>query len=312
MMELDAFIVPGDEHLWGYVSAYAGRLDWIAVSAAPPASPSSGAAALFIDGRYRGAGRMQAPAELFEFLHLVEDPHVQWLADQLPSGSQVSFDARLHSLAWYQNAKAVLTERGIELVRIDENPIDLHWAIVPPRPRALSSSGEAGRPVQPGQARNAGQRSAQARAGCGAADPGRGHQLAAQPAWSRRGTSAGGAGLCGLYAQHHHGFFVDTDKIDCFAFSQHVGQDVSVYPIDKLGDVLQRIGEDQQKVLADPNTANAWTQLVMEGRAPFWWPVRIPPCCPRRARTPWSWPACVPPTCATALPSPASWPGWIG
>jgi Xaa-Pro aminopeptidase len=71
-------------------------------------------------------------------------------------------------------------------------------------------------------------------------------------------------GFAVLYANATMDFFVDTDKIDCFAFSQHVGQDVSVYPIDKLGDVLQRIGEDQQKVLADPNTANAWTQLVME------------------------------------------------
>lgn len=71
-------------------------------------------------------------------------------------------------------------------------------------------------------------------------------------------------GFAVLYANATMDFFVDTDKIDCFAFSQHVGQDVSVYPIDKLGDVLKRIGEDQQKVLADPNTANAWTQLVME------------------------------------------------
>lgn len=83
---------------------------------------------------------MQAPAELFEFLHLVEDPHVQWLADQLPSGSRVGFDARLHSLAWYHNAKAVLTERGIELVRVEQNPIDLHWSDRPAPPRTRPSS----------------------------------------------------------------------------------------------------------------------------------------------------------------------------
>jgi hypothetical protein len=97
-------------------------------------------AALFIDGRYTVQARMQAPAELFEFLHLNEDPHVQWLAEQLPSGSRVGFDARLHSLAWYQNANAVLTERGIELVRIERTPSICTGAIVPPRPRALSSS----------------------------------------------------------------------------------------------------------------------------------------------------------------------------
>ena len=117
-------------------------------------------------------------------------------------------------------------------------------------------------------------------------------------------------GFAVLYANTTMDFFVDTDKIDCFAFSQHVGQDVSVYPIDKLGDVLQRIGEDQQKVLADPNTANAWTQLVMEEAGAIWWPARIPPCCPRRARTRGAGRHAAA-TCATALPSPASWPGWI-
>ncbi|MCV5632817.1 aminopeptidase P family N-terminal domain-containing protein, partial [Escherichia coli] len=44
-------------------------------------------------------------------------------------------------------------------------------------------------------------------------------------------------GFAVLYANTSMDFFVDTDKIDCFAFTQHVGQDVSVYPIDKLGDV---------------------------------------------------------------------------
>ena len=116
MMELDAFIVPhDDEHLGEYIPAYAERLDWITGfnGSAGLAIILAQRAALFIDGRYTVQARMQAPAELFEFLHLVEDPHVQWLADQLPSGSRVGFDARLHSLAWYHNAKAVLTERGI-------------------------------------------------------------------------------------------------------------------------------------------------------------------------------------------------------
>ena len=209
---------------------------------------------------------MQAPAELFEFLHLVEDPHVQWLADQLPSGSRVGFDARLHSLAWYHNAKAVLTERGIELVRVEQNPIDLHWSDRPAptkNPAILYSEALAG---QSSQAKREVLASDLRKRGLDAvlltqAEPInwllnlRGRDVERLPVV---------LGFAVLYANATMDFFVDTDKIDCFAFSQHVGQDVSVYPIDKLGDVLQRIGEDQQKVLADPNTANAWTQLVME------------------------------------------------
>lgn len=108
MMELDAFIVPhDDEHLGEYIPAYAERLDWITGfnGSAGLAIILAQRAALFIDGRYTVQARMQAPAELFEFLHLNEDPHVQWLAEQLPAGSRVGFDARLHSLAWYDTPK---------------------------------------------------------------------------------------------------------------------------------------------------------------------------------------------------------------
>ena len=236
MMELDAFIVPhDDEHLGEYIPAYAERLDWITGfnGSAGLAIILAQRAALFIDGRYTVQARMQAPAELFEFLHLVEDPHVQWLADQLPSGARVGFDARLHSLAWYHNAKAVLTERGIELVRVEQNPIDLHWSDRPaPTKNPAILYSEA---------------------------------LAGQSSQAKREMLASDLRKRGLDAV----LLTQAEPINWLLnlrgrFSQHVGQDVSVYPIDKLGDVLQRIGEDQQKVLADPNTANAWTQLVME------------------------------------------------
>ena len=86
IQELDAFIVPhDDEHLGEYIPADAERLDWITGfnGSAGLAIIMAQRAALFIDGRYTVQARMQAPAELFEFLHLNEDPHVQWLAEQL-------------------------------------------------------------------------------------------------------------------------------------------------------------------------------------------------------------------------------------
>mgnify|MGYP003477453509 CR=1 FL=1 len=268
-LELDAFIVPhDDEHLGEYIPAYAERLDWITGfnGSAGLAIIMAQRAALFVDGRYTVQARMQAPAELFEFLHLNEDPHVQWLAEQLPSGARVGFDPRLHSLAWYQSAKPILAERGIALVRVEENPIDLHWSDRPAptkTPVILYSEELAGQ-------------SSQAKRELLAADlRKRGLDAVlltqAEPInWllNLRGRDVERLpvvlGFAVLYANTSMDFFVDTDKIDCIAFTRHVGQDVSVYPIDKLGDVLQRIGEDQQKVLADPNTANAWTQLTME------------------------------------------------
>jgi Xaa-Pro aminopeptidase len=269
MQELDAFIVPhDDEHLGEYIPAYAERLDWITGfnGSAGVAIIMTQRAALFVDGRYTVQARMQTPAELFEFLHLNEDPHVQWLAEQLPSGARVGFDARLHSLTWYNTAKAVLADRGIELIRVEQNPIDQHWSERPEptkNPVILYSEELAG---QSSQSKREQLAADLRRRGLDAvlltqAEPInwllnlRGRDIERLPVV---------LGFAVLYANTSMDFFVDTDKIDCFALTQHVGQDVSVYPIDKLGDVLQRIGEDQQKVLADPDSANAWTQLIME------------------------------------------------
>ncbi|PJG60395.1 aminopeptidase P family protein [Aeromonas cavernicola] len=269
MQELDAFIIPhDDEHLGEYIPAYAERLDWVTGfnGSAGLAILLADRAALFVDGRYTVQARMQAPASLFEFLHLIEQPHVQWLAEQLPAGARVGFDPRLHSLTWYRTAQAVLADHGIELVRVTENPIDLHWHDRPAAGKApviLYSEALAG---QSSEAKRELLASDLRKRGLDAvlltqAEPinwllnVRGRDIERLPVV---------LGFAVLYANSTMDFFVDTDKLDCFAFNQHVGQDVSVYPIDKLGDVLQRIGEDQQKVLADPNTANAWTQLIME------------------------------------------------
>ena len=114
---MDAFTVPHDDEHLGSIPAHAERLDWITVSngSAGLAIILAQRAALFIDGRYTVQARMQAPAELFEFLHLVRNPHVQWLASVCRR--RVGFDPACNKLAWYQNARAVLADRGIALVR---------------------------------------------------------------------------------------------------------------------------------------------------------------------------------------------------
>ena len=40
-------------------------------------------------------------------------------------------------------------------------------------------------------------------------------------------------------------FFVDLEKLDGNAFSRHVGNDVSLYPRERLAEVLVRMGEDK-------------------------------------------------------------------
>ena len=100
---IDALIVPrADEYLGEYLPPHSERLRWISGF-----SGSAGivivlhdSAAIFVDGRYTVQVRQQVPADLFEFLHLVEEPHARWLGKRLGAGKRVGYDSRLHTLSW--------------------------------------------------------------------------------------------------------------------------------------------------------------------------------------------------------------------
>ena len=127
---LDALIIPhDDEHLGEYLPAEAERLAWATgfTGSAGVAILLTEQAALFVDGRYTLQARQQAPSELFQFLHLIEQPPVEWLLGQLDRRQKVGADPRLHSLSWFRNTSATLAQKEIALVALEQNPIDLHW-----------------------------------------------------------------------------------------------------------------------------------------------------------------------------------------
>ena len=136
---LDAFIVPrADEYLGEYVPEQNERLLWISAF-----SGSAGTviilkdkAAIFVDGRYTIQVQQQAPGELFEYHHLVEEPPMDWLGTALNKGARVGMDTRLHSYANYLKSSATLKQSDIELVEMGSNPIDEHWTDRPdPEPQ---------------------------------------------------------------------------------------------------------------------------------------------------------------------------------
>ena len=211
-------------------------------------------AALFIDGRYTVQARMQAPAELFEFLHLNEDPHVQWLADSCPQApGSVSMPACTQpGLVSERQRRAGRSRHRAGAHRREPHRSALERSSRPTKsPVILYSEELAG---QSSQAKREMLASDLRKRGLDAvlltqAEPInwllnlRGRDVERLPVV---------LGFAVLYANTTMDFFVDTDKIDCFAFSQHVGQDVSVHPIDKLGDVLQRIGEISRRCWPTP------------------------------------------------------------
>ena len=133
---LDALIVPrADEYLGEYVPEHNERLRWISgfSGSAGVVIVLPDSAVIFVDGRYTVQVREQVPDELFDFLDLYEQPHVEWLADRLEAGARVGYDPRMHSLEWQRAAVKSLEAKGQDLVETADNLVDLCWT---DRPRA--------------------------------------------------------------------------------------------------------------------------------------------------------------------------------
>ena len=127
---LDALIIPrADEYLGEYIPERNERLRWISgfTGSAGVVVVLADRAAIFVDGRYTVQVRKQVSEELFEILHLLETPHVAWLAEQLNEGSKVGFDPRLHPFTWYQESENTLSDAGMEFIVVDENLVDACW-----------------------------------------------------------------------------------------------------------------------------------------------------------------------------------------
>ncbi|MGA0027879.1 MAG: aminopeptidase P family N-terminal domain-containing protein, partial [Steroidobacteraceae bacterium] len=122
--KIDALVVPrADEYLGEYIPERNERLRWISgfCGSAGMVFLLNDRAALFVDGRYTEQARQQTAAELFEYHHLIDEPHLAWLARTLGPGKRVGYDPRLHTLTWQKRALEVLGEEDIQLVALDRN-----------------------------------------------------------------------------------------------------------------------------------------------------------------------------------------------
>jgi Xaa-Pro aminopeptidase len=263
--ELDAFIVPrADEYLGEYLPERNERLRWISnfTGSAGVVIVMRERAAIFVDGRYTVQIRQQVAEDLFEILHLVETPHMAWLAGQLEAGARVGYDARLHPLNWQKATLSTLAKRDIALVELAQNLIDLSWddrPVADCHPAILLQETYTGR----------GSSDKRRKIGAAIADQGAEAALifaADSVAWllNIRGRDISclplvlGFGL--LYADGRMVFFTDPNKIPA-GFDEHVGEGVEVLA---EADAEARFAElAGHKVLADPANANAWCQLTL-------------------------------------------------
>lgn len=127
---LDGFVVPiCDEHMSEYVGDYAQRLAWLTGfgGSAGSAVVLKDKAAMFVDGRYTIQVRDQVDGNLYEYVGTADKSVTDWLGENAPEGSDIGYDAWLHTQGWVKSAEARLAKRNAKLVAVKSNPIDAVW-----------------------------------------------------------------------------------------------------------------------------------------------------------------------------------------
>lgn len=262
---LDALIVPHeDEYLGEYIPAHNERLHWLTgfTGSAGAAIVTQDKAAIFVDGRYTVQVTKQVPAALFEYRHLINEPALDWLVDNLAPGAKIAIDPRMHSGMWLEAAQAKLNKRH-QTVILDSNPIDTLWN---DRPQPVLSD------VRLMANETAGRNSAEKRQQIAQLVQKQGGDCAIITAldsicWllNVRGLDVSRLPVLLSHAIIHDNghveFFIEPSRVPS-NFAAHVGEGVTVFSPDRLQAQLERL--DGKNVLLDPAISNAWFKLVLQ------------------------------------------------
>ena len=193
---------------------------------------------------------------------MIEEPPIDWLANTLVENTKVGFDPRMISLSQFKSWQKVLNKKNIDLVEISGNLIDKNWQDRPisERVQALlldeSFTGESSR-------------SKRQRIGMIIKRAGAEVALISQLdsiAWllNIRGSDVPRLpvllAFATLESNGDMALYTDPRKLPN-EFSQHVGDGVTVKALEELKEALTVLGEAGSNILADPLTANAWSQL---------------------------------------------------
>jgi Xaa-Pro aminopeptidase len=276
--QLDGLILPlTDEHRNEYLPAGAQRLAWLTgfTGSAGLVIVLGARAAVFVDGRYTVQAEAQLDPQLFERHHLVEEPPAKWLGEQLSGAQRIGYDPALHIKPEVERYRAACAKAGAELVALDDNPVDAVWTTRPPPPIAL---------IRPLAERYTGEAADAKRMRLGKEVAAAGAEVAAitapdSIAWllnARGGDVPFNPLFLSFALLHADGaveLFVDPRK---FVPGQHLGNGVSIQPIEKFTSALGQLGVDRRAVLVDPKftTVQVMQRLeaagarVIEGEEP--------------------------------------------
>ncbi|MDF4461984.1 aminopeptidase P family protein [Vibrio parahaemolyticus] len=262
---IDALLIPHeDEYLGEYVPAHNERLHWLTgfTGSAGAAVITQDKAAIFVDGRYTVQVTKQVPNELFEYRHLIEEPALDWIQDNLTANASVAIDPRMHSSAWLDMAQAKLAGK-LELNILSSNPIDALWHDRPAPvvsdvrlmpTEAVGQSSESKRKEIAQLVTKAGADSAVITALdsiCWLLNV-RGLDISRLPVLLSHAI---------LHADSSVEYFLDPARLPA-EFAAHVGTGVTVHHPEALQSRLEAMSG--KKVLLDPAISNAWFKLVLQ------------------------------------------------
>ncbi|HCG5511480.1 TPA: aminopeptidase P family protein [Vibrio parahaemolyticus] len=262
---IDALLIPHeDEYLGEYVPAHNERLHWLTgfTGSAGAAVITQDKAAIFVDGRYTVQVTKQVPNELFEYRHLIEEPALDWIQDNLTANASVAIDPRMHSSAWLDMAQAKLAGK-LELIILSSNPIDALWHDRPAPvvsdvrlmpTEAVGQSSESKRKEIAQLVTKAGADSAVITALdsiCWLLNV-RGLDVSRLPVLLSHAI---------LHADSSVEYFLDPARLPA-EFAAHVGTGVTVHHPEALQSRLEAMSG--KKVLLDPAISNAWFKLVLQ------------------------------------------------
>ncbi|HBC3583310.1 aminopeptidase P family protein [Vibrio parahaemolyticus] len=262
---IDALLIPHeDEYLGEYVPAHNERLHWLTgfTGSAGAAVITQDKAAIFVDGRYTVQVTKQVPNELFEYRHLIEEPALDWIQDNLTANASVAINPRMHSSAWLDMAQAKLAGK-LELNILSSNPIDALWHDRPAPvvsdvrlmpTEAVGQSSESKRKEIAQLVTKAGADSAVITALdsiCWLLNV-RGLDVSRLPVLLSHAI---------LHADSSVEYFLDPARLPA-EFAAHVGTGVTVHHPEALQSRLEAMSG--KKVLLDPAISNAWFKLVLQ------------------------------------------------
>ncbi|EIU6822928.1 aminopeptidase P family protein [Vibrio parahaemolyticus] len=262
---IDALLIPHeDEYLGEYVPAHNERLHWLTgfTGSAGAAVITQDKAAIFVDGRYTVQVTKQVPNELFEYRHLIEEPALDWIQDNLTANASVAIDPRMHSSAWLDMAQAKLAGK-LELNILSGNPVDELWHDRPAPvvsdvrlmpTKAVGQSSESKRKEIAQLVAKAGADSAVITALdsiCWLLNV-RGLDVSRLPVLLSHAI---------LHADSSVEYFLDPARLPA-EFAAHVGTGVTVHHPEALQSRLEAMSG--KKVLLDPAISNAWFKLVLQ------------------------------------------------